>query len=83
MSFHDIVQNHPFVLKGVLLDVWQELPGALREKLTFHTFVYNSTDVGKIHSHPNLPRACRLCWKGSADIVHLCDFWESATASSI
>ena len=26
MSFHDIVQNHPFVLKGVLLDIWQELP---------------------------------------------------------
>ena len=44
MSFHDIVQNHPFVLKGVLLDVWQELPGALREKITFHAFIYNSTD---------------------------------------
>ena len=50
MSFHDIVQNHPFVLKSVLLDVWQELPVALREKLTFHTFVYNSTDLQRYHS---------------------------------
>jgi hypothetical protein len=50
MSFHDIVQNHPFVLKSVLLDVWQELPVALREKLTFHTFVYNSTDLERYHS---------------------------------
>src|SRR5271165_7306192 len=41
MSFHDIVLNHPFVLKGVLLDVWHELPSALREKITFHTFIYN------------------------------------------
>jgi len=50
MSFHDIAQNHPFVLKGVLLDVWQELPSALREKLNFHTVVYNSTDVERYHS---------------------------------
>lgn len=45
MSFHEVVQNHPFVLKSVLLDVWQELPGSLREKITFHTFVYNLTDL--------------------------------------
>jgi hypothetical protein len=50
MSFHDIVQNHPFVLKGVLLDVWQELPSALREQLTFHPFVYNSTDLERYKS---------------------------------
>ncbi|MGD0506361.1 MAG: hypothetical protein ABSA27_01085 [Terriglobales bacterium] len=50
MSFHDIVQNHPFVLKGVLLDVWQELPSALRERLSFHTFVYNSTDLERYKS---------------------------------
>ena len=55
MSFHDIVQNHPFVLKGVLLDVWQELPDALREELTFHTFVYNSTDLRAIQ----VVRLCR------------------------
>jgi hypothetical protein len=47
MSFHDIVQNHPFVLKGVLLNVWQEIPAALREKISFHTFIYNSSDVEK------------------------------------
>jgi hypothetical protein len=50
MSFHDIVQNHPFVLKGVLLDVWQDLPSTLREKITFHTFVYNSTDLARYKS---------------------------------
>ncbi len=47
MSFHDIVQNHPFVLKSVLLDICQELPVALRDKITFHTFIYNSTDIEK------------------------------------
>lgn len=50
MSFHDIVQNHPFVLKAVLLDVWQELANALREKFSFHTFVYNSTDLQRYKS---------------------------------
>jgi hypothetical protein len=50
MCFHDIVLNHPFVLKGVLLDVWAELPAALRERITFHTFVYNSIDREKYHS---------------------------------
>jgi hypothetical protein len=50
MCFHDIVQNHPFVLKAVLLDMWEQLPGALREKITFHTFIYNSTDVEKYKS---------------------------------
>jgi len=28
----------------VLLDLWQELPAALRQRLTFHTFIYNSDD---------------------------------------
>jgi len=50
MSFHDIVQNHPFVLKGVLLDVWQELPSTLREKITFHTFTYNVIDAERYKS---------------------------------
>lgn len=50
MSFHEIAQNHPFVLKGVLLDLWRELPGALREKITFHTFIYNSIDIEKYRS---------------------------------
>jgi len=50
MSFHDIVQNHPFVIKGVLLDLWQELPAALRQRLTFHTFIYNSEDRARYHA---------------------------------
>ena len=47
MSFHDIVQNHPFVLKAVLQDVWQGLPSTLRGRISFHTFIYNATDVEK------------------------------------
>ena len=50
ISFHDIVQNHPFVLKGLLLDLWPELPSSLRAQLTFHTVVYNSTDLARYHS---------------------------------
>ncbi len=45
MSFHDVVQNHPFVLKSVLLDIWQELPVAVRDRVTFHTFIYDATDL--------------------------------------
>ena len=44
MAFHDVVQNYPFVLKGVVADLWPELPTALREHLTFHTVVYHHTD---------------------------------------
>ena len=50
LSFHDIVQNHPFVLKSILLDLWPELPAALRDHLTLHTFVYNATDVERYKS---------------------------------
>jgi hypothetical protein len=50
MSFHDVVQNHPFVLKSVLLDIWQELTGSLRDKISFHTFIYNSTDLERYES---------------------------------
>lgn len=47
ISFHDVAQNHPFVLKGVLLDLWEELPEELRANISFHTFVYNATDLEK------------------------------------
>ena len=50
MSFHDIVQNHPFVLKGVLLDLWPELPAGLRDSLSFHTVVYHPTDLERYHA---------------------------------
>ncbi len=50
MSFHDIVQNHPFVLKGVLLDLWQEVPPPLRDQITFHTVTYHPTDVERYNS---------------------------------
>jgi hypothetical protein len=45
MSFHDVVQNHPFVLKSLLLDIWQELPETLRDTISFHTFIYDSVDL--------------------------------------
>jgi hypothetical protein len=44
------VQNHPFVLKSVLQDVFAELPAAAREKITFHTFLYNEKDLEKYKS---------------------------------
>ncbi len=50
MCFHDIVFNHPFVLKSVLLDVWQDLPSTLRDKLRFHTVVYHPTDLALYQS---------------------------------
>jgi hypothetical protein len=37
-------QNFPFILKAALLNVWGELPFDFRERVTFHSFVYNSED---------------------------------------
>ena len=50
MAFHDVVQNHPFVLKAVLQDVWQELPRESRERITFHTVIYNEADRARYHA---------------------------------
>lgn len=63
MSFYDIVQNHPFVLKSVLLDLWLELPAALREKISFHTFTYNAVDMEKYHA-TDFPRGLPFVLEG-------------------
>jgi hypothetical protein len=88
MSFHDIVQNHPFVLKGVLLDVWQELPSALRDQLTFHTFVYNSTDLQRYKSSgfaEGLPFVLesKLGYRPFVRFLSECDGIINLTAGSI
>jgi hypothetical protein len=88
MSFHDIVQNHPFVLKSVLLDVWQELPEAVREKISFHTFTYNSTDAEKYKSSEfakELPfvREGKLGYRAFLRFLKGCDGVINLTAGSI
>jgi hypothetical protein len=88
MSFHDVVQNHPFVLKSVLLDVWQELPGALREQISFHTFTYNSTDVEKYESSElakGLPfvREGKLGYRAFLRFLGGCDGVINLTAGSV
>src|SRR5262249_9773543 len=44
LVFHGVTQNHPHILKKALLDIWEELPHSLREKLSFHTWVYSVED---------------------------------------
>jgi hypothetical protein len=88
MSFHDIVQNHPFVLKSVLLDVWQELPEAVRERISFHTFTYNSTDAEKYKSSEfakGLPfvREGKLGYRAFLRFLAGCDGVINLTAGSI
>jgi hypothetical protein len=88
MSFHDIVQNHPFVLKGVLLDVWQDLPRALREKISFHTFTYNSTDAEKYESSEfarGLPfvREGKMGYRAFLQFLAGCDGVINLTTGSI
>jgi hypothetical protein len=88
MGFHDIVQNHPFVLKSVLLDVWRELPEALREKISFHTFTYNSTDAEKYESSEfakGLPftREGKLGYRAFVRFLAGCDGVINLTAGSI
>jgi hypothetical protein len=82
MSFHDIVQNHPFVIKGVLLDLWQELPAALRQRLTFHTFIYNSEDRARYQAS-GFADGCPSCSSASSAIAPLSASSPAATASSI
>ncbi|MGA3106293.1 MAG: hypothetical protein ABSD53_17570 [Terriglobales bacterium] len=50
LRFHDVTQNHPFVLKSVLLDVWDTLPSAVRDRLCFHTCVYTEQDRQQYYS---------------------------------
>jgi len=88
MSFHDIVQNHPFVLKGVLLDVWHELPAALRAQLTFHTFIYNAEDRARYHSSgfaDGLPFVLerKLGYRAFVRFLAGCDGVVNLTAGSI
>ena len=44
LRFTGIAQNHPFVLKAALLDAMATLPAADRDRLRFHSFVYEDTD---------------------------------------
>jgi hypothetical protein len=88
MSFHDVVQNHSFVLKSVLLDVWQELPASLRETVSFHTFIYNSTDLEKYDSSEfakGLPlvREGKLGYRAFVRFLASCDGVINLTAGSV
>jgi hypothetical protein len=88
MSFYDIVHNHPFVLKSVLLDVWQELRNALREKISFHTFIYNASDVEKYHASEfakGLPFVLegKLGYRAFVRFLAGCDGVINLTAGSI
>lgn len=44
LRFSGVGQNYPFVLKAALLDAIAPLPAADRERLHFHSFVYEDTD---------------------------------------
>ena len=88
MSFHDIVQNHPFVLKAILLDLWQELPAALRPTLTFHTFIYNAEDRARYESTgfaAGLPFVLqrKLGYRAFVRFIAGCDGVVNLTAGSI
>jgi hypothetical protein len=88
MSFHDVVQNHPFILKSVLLDVWQELPAPLRENISFHTFIYDPVDVQRYDSSDfarGLPfvREGKLGYRAFVRFLAGCDGVINLTAGSV
>ena len=64
MSFHDIVQNHPFVLKGGAAGrlAGTACPRCARRLL----FILSCTTrpISRNTSHPNSPKDCRLYWRG-------------------
>ena len=83
MSFHDIVQNHPFVLKSVLLDVWQELPvSAPRENhfSHFHLQLDRCREVRVVR----IRQGIAVCAGRQARVpCHSCVLWRAAKGSSI
>jgi hypothetical protein len=88
MCFHDVVQNHPFVLKSVLLDIWREMPAALREAITFHTFIYDPVDIEKYESSKfaeGLPfvREGKRSYRSFVRFLAECDGIINLTAGSI
>lgn len=88
MSFHEVVQNHPFVLKGVLLDLWEELPETLRSRFSFHTFIYNAEDQARYHSTgfaQGLPFVLhrKLGYRAFVRFIAGCDGVVNLTAGSI
>lgn len=88
MSFHDIVQNHPFVLKAVLLDLWRDLPDTLRQQLSFHTFIYNEEDRARYHFSgfaEGLPFVLqrKLGYRAFVRFLASCDGVINLTAGSI
>ena len=44
LRFTGVTQNHPFLMKAALLDALASLAPADRERLRFHTFVYDDDD---------------------------------------
>jgi len=88
MAFHDVVQNHPFLLKGVLLDLWPELPAELRARLRFHTFIYNDRDRELYRSTgfaDGLPMVLdrKLGYRAFVRFLASCDGIVNLTAGSI
>ena len=50
LRFGGKVQNYPFALKAILLDVLADFPEAQLQTLSFHSFVYNKEDSAAFHS---------------------------------
>ena len=44
LRFHGPTNNYPFILKSILLDIWKDLPLDIKQKITFHSYVYNKGD---------------------------------------
>ena len=64
------------------MDVWQELPVALGDKISFHTFIYNSTDIEKYKSS-EFAAGLPFVLEAKLGTGLLYAFSESAMASSI
>jgi len=47
LRFCSNTQNFPFFLKAALLNAWTELPLNIKERVTFHTFVYTAEDEAR------------------------------------
>ena len=50
LRFHANTHNYPFLLKSALLRVWNDLPMDVRQRVTFHSFIYHPDDEASFHN---------------------------------
>jgi hypothetical protein len=88
LRFGGVAQNYPFVLKAALLDAIAPVPAADRERLRFHTFVYEDRDrdafeATRFAQGASIVLETRRPYGAFVRFLAACDAIVNITASSV